>query len=140
MKEYLNDLRERLCKELEEIAMRRDMSAGDLETLHKLTDTIKNIDKIEMLEDGGYSQRGGRGYGGEIYYRGDMSYDEGGNSYRERNRDSRGRYSRESGRRGYSRDDGKHEMIKQLEEMMGDADTEREREAFRRCIEVMRGT
>ncbi len=136
MKEYLSDLREKLCKELEEIAMRRDMSAGDLETLHKLTDTIKNIDKIEMLEDGGYSQRGGRGYGGEIYYHGDMSYD-GGNSYR-RHRDSRGRYSRDSGRRGYSRDEGKHEMIEQLEGMMEDADTDREREAFRRCIEAMR--
>lgn len=35
------------------------MSAGDLEAVHKLTDTIKNIDKIEMLEADGYSNNGG---------------------------------------------------------------------------------
>jgi len=46
------------------------MGAGDLEVIHKLTDTIKNIDKICMLEEeGGYSQDGGDGasYGGGTY-------------------------------------------------------------------------
>ena len=42
------------------------MSACNLESVHKLTDTIKNIDKIIMIEEDGYSQAGGRntrGYG-----------------------------------------------------------------------------
>ena len=56
---YMHELKEKLCEELEEIARKPEMSAGDLEAAHKLTDTIKNIDKIEMLEeDGGYSRAG----------------------------------------------------------------------------------
>ena len=52
----LHDLKDKLCEELEEIARKPDMGAGDLEVIHKLTDTIKNIDKICALEeDGGYS-------------------------------------------------------------------------------------
>ena len=55
----LYDLKEMLSAELEEIARKPEMSAGDLETVHKLTDTIKNIDKICALEeDGGYSEAG----------------------------------------------------------------------------------
>ena len=57
--EHLRELKEKMCRELDEISKKRDMSAGDLETAHKLTDTIKNIDKIQMLEDGtGYSMDG----------------------------------------------------------------------------------
>lgn len=51
------DLRDMLCKELDEITRKGELGAGDLDIVHKLTDTIKNIDKIEMLEDDGYSQR-----------------------------------------------------------------------------------
>lgn len=54
--EYMHELKDKLCDELEEIARKGELGAGDLEIIHKLTDTIKNIDKIEMLEDGdGYS-------------------------------------------------------------------------------------
>lgn len=56
---YLHELKDKLCEELQEIAEKQDMSAGDLEAVHKLTDTIKNIDKIEMLEADGYSNNGG---------------------------------------------------------------------------------
>lgn len=58
----MNKLKKMLCGELEEIAAKLELSAGDLETLNKLTDTVKNIDKIEMLEEPGYSQRGSWGY------------------------------------------------------------------------------
>ena len=57
--EYMHELKDKLCDELEEIARKGELGAGDLEIIHKLTDTIKNIDKIEMMkEDGGYSQAG----------------------------------------------------------------------------------
>lgn len=59
MRSSMSKLRKMLCSELDEIASKPELSAGDLETLDKLTDTIKNIDKIEMLDQGGdYSQRG----------------------------------------------------------------------------------
>lgn len=128
--EYMDKLRDKLCDELDEIADKKDLSAGDLEMVHKLTDTIKNIDKIEMLEeDGGYSQAGdwemeGRGSYGR------------GSSYRGQRRDSRGRYSREGrgSRGGYSRHDAKEAMMEQMEMLMEQAGSEREREAIRRCM------
>lgn len=131
----LYELRELLCDELDEIAKKQEMSAGDLETIHKLTDTIKNIDKICIMEeDGEYSQAGdweARGrFGGAVY-------DERGNSYRGRKRDSMGRYSRDSeyeqrGRRGrYSRNSGRS-MMDYIDEMMDDASTEQERDIIRR--------
>lgn len=128
--EYMDKLRDKLCDELDEIARKPEMSAGDLETAHKLTDTIKNIDKIAMLEeDGGYSQAGD--------WEADMRGTYGrGSSYRGRKRDSMGRYSREGrgGRGGYSRNDAKEAMMEQMEMLMDQAGSEREREAIRRCM------
>lgn len=113
-------LRETLCKELDAIAQKGKMSAGDLETTHKLTDTIKNIDKIEKLEGEGYSQRGDGMWTAE----GNYSRGYNGNSYANRRRDSMGRYSRSDGygRMMYSRGDGMEEMIEQIREMMETAD------------------
>ena len=124
--EYMYELKEKLCRELEEVARKPEMGAGDLELIHKLTDTIKNIDKIDALEDGGYSRDGdwemeGRGR----YNRG--------NSYARR-RDSRGRYTSD---RRYSRDDAKTHMIEQMEQMMNGSQNEREREIIRRAMEQL---
>lgn len=113
----LYDLKEKLNEELDDIARKPELSAGDLETVHKLTDTIKNIDKICMLEDEeGYSRDGKR----MIYddYRNDSSY-------AGRKRDSMGRYSREG---------SKEHMISKLEDMMSDADNEKTKSAIRKCI------
>lgn len=115
------DLREMLCKELEEIVRKGDLGAGDLDIVHKLTDTIKNTYKIEMYEDNGYSRNGDwsadlRGTYGR------------GSSYRGRKRDSMGRYSRA---------DAHEHMRKQLEEMMQDADDDRVRDILRRCKDAL---
>ena len=129
----LYDLKEMLSAELEEIARKPEMSAGDLETVHKLTDTIKNIDKICALEeDGGYSEAGdwegdyGRGSScanrGKHYVRGHYS------------RDGRGGYSRDGRMGGYSRHDAKEAMMEQARGMMDSATSEREREAIRRFM------
>lgn len=127
--EYMYELKDKLCKELDEIARKPEMGAGDLEIIHKLTDTIKNLDKIEMMEDGGYSQDG------DWEMEGRGSYNRG-SSYRGRKRDSMGRYSREGrgGRGGYSRHDAKEAMMEQMEMLMDQAGSEREREAIRRCM------
>ncbi len=125
--EYMYDLKEKMCRELEEIARKPEMSAGDLEAIHKLTDTIKNIDKIEMLEeDGGYSRAGD--------WEADMRGTYGrGSSHRGRKRDSMGRYSRD-GR--YSRH-ASPDMMDKLQTMMDNASTERERDAIRRLMNEM---
>ena len=131
--EYMHELKDKLCDELEENARKGELGAGDLEIIHKLTDTIKNLDKIEMLEDG-YSQAGDWESEGRAYNRG--------SSYARRKRDSMGRYSRD-GRmmrggyrdgRMYSRADAKDDMMDQMEALMEQAGSEKEREAIRRCM------
>ena len=131
--EYMDKLKDKLCKELEEIARKPEMSAGDLEAVHKLTDTIKNLDKIEMLEDGGYSRDG------DWEMEGRGSYERGA-SYRGRKRDSMGRYSRD-GRYGptvrmYSRAEAKDGMMAQLEEIMDHA-SEQERTILRQAMDKL---
>ena len=93
-----------------------ELGAGDLELAHKLTDTIKNIDKICALEeDGGYSEAGdweGRG----SYNRG-SSYANRGKHY-VRGHYSRDGYSNRGRESGYSRHDAKEQMMAQLEDMI----------------------
>lgn len=124
----LYDLKDKLCRELDEIAEKPDLSAGDLETVHKLTDTIKNIDKIMMLEeDDGYSRGGGWEARGTF---GRPIYDDGHSYARRDSHYVRGHYSRD-GR------DGKKRMEEELEEMMRGADGEH-REIIRRTLEEIR--
>ena len=69
------------------------LSTQELEKIHKLTDTVKNIDKIEMLEDGeGYSEDGHYMGEGRIY---GTSYARG--RGRNAKRDRMGRYSSDDG-------------------------------------------
>lgn len=123
----LYELKEKFEIELEELARKGELGAGDLELAHKLTDTIKNIDKICALEEDG-------GYSGDSYSRG--------SSYRRRHY-VRGHYSRDgysNDRGGYSRDGGysRHDaveaMMEQARDMMESATNEREREAIRRFM------
>ena len=151
---YMHDLKDLLCAELEDYAEKGKksgkMSMGDLDSIHKLTDTVKNILKIDLLEsEEGYSEDGHYMGEGRIY---GTSYDDGmrrgvGYSYargrgRHAKRDSMGRYSRDDGymRRdgGYSREDGKAYMMEQLEDMMEDAEKPAEKEALRRCMEALK--
>lgn len=98
--ENMHKLKNLLCEELDEITMKGNLSAGDLEAVHKLTDTIKNIYKIEMLKENSNSNRGSYDDGGSYRggsYRGsyDSAYDEG--YAGRRGRDSMGRYSSDNG-------------------------------------------
>lgn len=131
--EKLHELKEKLWAELDELADKREMGAGDLEVVHKITDTIKNIDKICMLEDGEYSEAvDGMDYGrgvsyanrGKHYVRGHYSRDGGMDGYSSRRRDSRGRYSR---------DDGRSEMMEHLE-MALDSASDQDRETIKRFM------
>lgn len=144
---YLDDIKDMLCEELEKISHKGELSAGDLETIHKLTDTIKNIDKIKMLEDDeGYSERGGMWEANGTY--GGNSYDDDA-SYARRKRDSMGRYSRDGGRynggssynrggRGeYSRDGGEDHMKKKLHEMMNRSGNDKERDIIRKVMDQL---
>lgn len=130
---YIEDLKEVLGKELEKFAKQGDVSINTLEKIHKLSDTYKNLCKIEMLEeDHGES------------YDGESSYRRGRGHYAKR--DSMGRYSRDPGysedghmdmhHPRYSYDGAKDHMISQLGEMMEGADP-KEREALKECMRAL---
>ena len=147
--EYIEKIKKMLCKELYEYAMKSKLSMADIDVIHKLTDTVKNLDKIEMLEDeGGYSEaRGGmrtRSYMHGSSYDDDMMYSERRGRGRNARRDSMGRYSSDMGDdysetrmdRRYSRDDAKDHMMNKLGMMMEDADP-KEREALKECMRAI---
>lgn len=144
----MHKLKEKFMDELYALEERAEKSSArindaDLNKIHKLTDTIKNIDKIEMLEEGGgYSEESNWMADGRMY---GTSYDDGSSYARGRRgnvkRDSMGRYSRDmmhhdgdmsygrdgrmgSMRGGYSRDGGKEEVMELLDEAMSMADSE----------------
>ena len=136
---HLEKLKEALCEELDKFGKSGDITVNSLDKIHRLTDTIKNIDKIMMLEeDGGYSE----GYMDD----GMMN----GNSYargrRYAKRDSMGRYSSDGGSydgddyserrtgRGYSRDEATDWMMTRLGEMMSETDDPKQRETLKKCM------
>ena len=122
------------------------LSQSDVERIHKLTDTVKNIDKIEMLEDGdGYSEDGHYMGEGRIY---GTSYARG---RRYAKRDSMGRYSRDDGmsydggssyarggnmggRGGYSRDGATEMLMEKAEEMLQMTHDPKERRAIEKFM------
>ena len=139
--EYIEKIKKMLCKELDEYAMKSKLTGGDLDMIWKLTDTVKNLDKIFMLEESeGYSEaRGGmrgRSYMHGSSYDDDMMYSERRGRGRYAKRDSMGRYSSEGGSyddyseegsyRGgrYSRNDAKDHILNKMGEMMTSADEE----------------
>ncbi len=123
-KKAMYDLRNMLCDELDELARKGELGAGDLEIAHKLTATIKNIDKIEMMEDGGYSRDGDWQSGMRGAYDRDMSNARRGTHYVHGH---------------YSRDGGIDNMKRQLQEMLDNADDESIRRAIQRCMDTIEG-
>lgn len=144
------ELKELLMEEVKKIAKKGELTAGSLETVDKLLNSIKNACKIIMYEEysdeGEYSQESGYAQENGMSYRGGNSYARGSNA----RRDSMGRYSREGGnsyargnrggysRAGYSYDDGENEeKIEMLRDMMQEVSSDEERRALQKLIRRM---
>jgi len=154
----LYELKETLCKNLEEYGRKKDLKAGDLDVIDKLSHSIKNLDKvIEKYEEEEYSGARGRGSNARRDSRGRYSsamgmMDRDGYSMRGDYSNERGGYSNERGgysnerggnysnrseysnRGGYSRNNN---MIMELRELMEDAPDERTRMEFDKFIRKM---
>lgn len=142
------ELKDMLKKELDDIVKKGELSAGSLDTIDKLLNSIKNACKITMYEEykedgysyadsdmdmSNYSYARGRGSNARRDSMGRYS-SEGGYSNARGNRDGRGGYSR----RGYSYDDGdKQEKVEMLREMMQEAGSEEERRTLQKLIRRM---
>lgn len=136
MEEYYD----KLCKELDN-QYGKELSAGQLDTMFKLTGTVHYLDKMmEQAEEeeeyssyreGGSSRRREGGSSRRAYREG--SYRDGGSSRegyessrRRQRRDNMGRYASRGG-----------DFMEQLEELMEDAPSDREREAIRQMMQQM---
>lgn len=146
----MHKIKEMLMKELQEYEKKGNISMNSLDVIHKMTDTIKNIDKIEMIEYGdGYSNH--MEYDGTDYSRGGEwnahgSYDNGSSYAHKGQHYVRGHYSRDgedySNRRDttmgrYSRDESRDYMMKKFDEMLAEAKTPAERETLKKCIDTI---
>lgn len=148
------ELKDMLKKELDQIVKKGELSAGSLETIDKLLNSIKNACKITMYEE---YKEDGYSYADSDMDMSNYSYARGRGS--NARRDSMGRYSSEGGysregvysnarggrdgrggysRRGYSYDDGdKQEKVEMLREMMQEAGSEEERRTLQKLIRRM---
>ena len=104
-----HDLKDMLCRELEEITRKGELTAGSLDTVDKLTHSIKSIDTIIAMHDK---------YGGSYDY----------HPHYEQHSERRDRMGR------YSKDDARDSMIAELRELMHDAPDEHTRKRFHSFI------
>jgi len=151
----LYELKETLCKNLEEYGRKKELKAGDLDVVDKLAHTIKNLNKvIENYEEEDYSGARGRGSNAKRDSRGRYSsamgmMDRDGYSMRDNmmrdgysnmrdeysnGRDGNSMRGEYSNRGGYSRNSN---MIMELRELMEDAPDERTRMEFDKFIKKM---
>lgn len=106
----LYQIRDMLMDEVCEIS-EKPLSLDKIKLIDMLTHSIKSIDTVNAMRESGYSNT----YGG-------------GHSY---GRMTDGRYSRE----GYPH--VKDDIRERLERAMHEASTEREREAIRKCMDII---
>lgn len=136
MNNVMEELKQLVTKQLEEIVKKGSMSPTELKTATEAVCLIKEIDQVEYMEnyeDEGYSRHG-------------WSMDDGANSYMRGRSSVTGRYvsrdngpymrgSYDMGRSGHSIKD---RIKDKLERMMDDATTEYERQTIMDCINGLR--
>lgn len=134
MRREMEDIKCRLCDELAEFADKRQWTDRDVETIDRLTHSIKSLMKyLEMEENGetyGYEDRSyARGrYDNRSYRDARRSYD-GGNSY--------DRYYDDMSYRGGRSRDGGHdmqEMADELQDMLNNATDSDVKDAIKKTI------
>lgn len=113
MKAY-HELKDMLCDELDSITKKGELTAGSLDTVDKLTHSIKSLETIIAMNEA----RDGESEYYPNYMRGSYR----GRSYR---RDAMGRYSR---------DDARADMVQDLRELMQSAPDEHMKKKLQRFI------
>lgn len=123
MYDHIYDLKDMLCKQLDDYGKKGELTAAVLERVDILAHSAKNLDHIiDRMEESERSERmDGRSYGDRPYRDGN-SYDDGRSMARGRGsnvkRDSMGRYSSD----GYSRDDDIDSRLRNLERIASQMD------------------
>lgn len=104
-------IRKMLHHELEQIEQRNNMTPDLLCQIYQISGALHRLDEIEEyeMENSEYTER----------------------PYMYRGRDSRGRYTSRS---RYYRDDEREHLAHEVNELLHDSDSEREREAYRKVL------
>lgn len=143
LKRDLMAIKETASRHLADIAKKGELNSSAADMAQKLTDIIKNIYKIEMLEEGGYSEADGEWTAQGMYRGGRHSYHDGMNYKDEPS--YRGRMSYDDGRGGMTADHsynsygaGRGNLAHKIEELMGQASSESERQMLQRFAEEAR--
>ena len=117
----MDELKEMICRELDEIASKGEMSAGELDTIYKLVITKEKLLRIEELEDDlGYSYgiwnaSGSYGMSQDKHY-------------------VKGHYSRAN----KNEDDSKDMMLKHIEKMLNEEElSNTQRNTLRKAMNIL---
>lgn len=124
--EMLDRIYDKVYCEIEDIGKKEKLQMADVEALYKLVDIMKDIDEIEMSQDGMYSNTGRSYNNGNSYMRGRSNR---GSSYRNGSSYARGN--------SYSRDDSKDMMLDHLQDIMDMAVDDRDRKAIEKLMSQM---
>ena len=118
-------------KELGKLAMEENIPVSAWEKINVISSALKNLCKIEMLGDKDSNSYRGGSYDSYAY---DNSYEP---DYSSRRRDRMGRFARDNGysERMYSRGSN---VMEEMEKLMDEASSEKERVAIRRCLSSLK--
>ncbi len=130
--DYLKDM---LCTEIKKITQQGDFTTSTLDTAYKIVDMFKDIEEIQEKEgnnqyekDGSYGYWG-VGYGGRMPYNDRYSYGNGGNM------GGRGNYSYDD---GYSRMSSSDKMMSELQMMMDESTSSRDKAIIQRALDELK--
>ena len=130
MESYM-ELKKILCRELDYIVNKGDLSPRDLDFVDKITHSIKSLVTIMAMDENEKSDYSGSGlYGSYDNYDRNYGYGMSGR------RDSMGRYAPMT--RGYSRDESKSQMLEHLDKMMAETNDKNEREMIQRITNELK--
>ena len=139
----IKDFGELLCKQIEKINKKGDITPDELTRMDKAVDIVKDISVIcameeygedpeeEMYSSMGYYGRNSRSATPNIRNLGGRMP-----MYSSQGRDSMGRYSSTMDN-GYSRDEANHKMRTDLEMKLASASNEEERKAIMKCLRAL---
>lgn len=139
----MHKLRENAEKELKAIE-EKGLTSSNLDNAYKLVEIMKGVDKIEMMQDGGYSQEGySRDMKDYSRERGGYSRDGGysndydnGNSYRRGRNQRNGQYMH---RPNYSRLSGDDTEMDEYRNLKREYSNNRDEESKERMLNVLEG-
>ena len=137
------DLKYRLCEELEELTEKGQWREKDIEMIDHLTHSIKSVMRYLEMDDPEYDYEyegrsyASRGRGGRYRDGYDPRYHD--HSYSSRYYDDGSSYD-EDNYRGRSRDDGKEKMVEELEGLMTQVTDSETKEAIKKTMAYMKKT